>query len=152
MLLVFLPLLFIPVIFIYFFSLSKINANFLFPIEGSFFIKFNLLFVMIAAVILLIAKKINYKSTQTLPNVILNASLYVILLYFIFLILIAATTVICLNAFPDGKIMINGVMNYKIIVAVYFAHLLCMSLIILLNAEQRIFLFFLYFLGQSYLN
>lgn len=150
--LIFLPLLFIPLSLFYLFSLQQLGGQFFFPITGSNFIKGNLLFTISTAIILLIAKKIDHKNLKPNTRIALSFVLYLIILYFVFLIIIAATTVVSMNAFPDGIIFQNNTMNYKLIFAVYLGHLLTMSFMVLLNAQQRIFLFFLYFLGQSYLN
>ncbi|RUR08971.1 hypothetical protein [Legionella sp. km772] len=122
--LIFLPLLFIPLTFFYFFSLHQLDGQFFFPITGSLFIKANLLFTISTAIILFIAKKIDPKKLKRNTRIALSFVLYLIVLYFVFLIIIAATTVICLNAFPDGIISQSNTMNYKLIFAVYLGHLL----------------------------
>lgn len=149
--LVLLPLLLIPLPIFYLISLSSLNGSHFYTFY-SLSVKLNLLFMILAAIILFIAKKIDYKSTQPLTNTMLSATLYLIIFYFSFIIIMVATIIICLNAFPDGMVWSNNMINYKLFFAVYFAHLLCLSLIILLNAKQRTALFLLYFLGQSYLN
>lgn len=149
--LVLLPLLLIPLPLFYLISLSSLNGDHFYTFY-SLSVKLNLLLMLVSTITLLIAKKIDYKSTRPLTNTFLSALLYLIIFYFSFIIIIAATMVICLNTFPDGVVWSNSMINYKLLFAVYFAHLLCLSLIILLTAKQRTVLFLLYFLGQSYLN
>ncbi|HHQ8861269.1 TPA: hypothetical protein ACU93F_001300 [Legionella pneumophila] len=143
--LLFLPLLLIIIFIEWFWPLAKIT---LFPILASPYIKFNIIAV-ISVVILLILIQFDKKKSMELWVLA-----YAAVLYLLYLIIIMATVVVGMNAFPASHYIFapesSMTINRTIIYGLLIAHLIFIWLTISLKFTWRLLLMILYTLALSF--
>lgn len=147
--LLFFPLLLITIFIEWFWPLENIT---LFPTLTSPFVILNTIGV-ISVVILLIIMKFDKREAQY-KSIELWLLAYIAALYLLYLIILMATVVVGMNAFPANQFIFSpsgGLMvNTKIIYGLLVAHVIFVWLILSLKFTWRLLLMILYTLGLSF--
>ncbi|HAT1596101.1 TPA: hypothetical protein JAN72_10970 [Legionella pneumophila] len=143
--LLFLPLLLITIFIEWFWPLENIT---LFPILASPYIKFNIIAVISVVILLILIQFDKKKSIE------LWLLAYAAVLYLSYLILIMATVVVGMNAFPASHYIFapesNMTINKTIIYGLLITHLIFVWLTLSLKFTWRLLLMILYTLALSF--
>ncbi|HFF3084920.1 hypothetical protein [Legionella pneumophila] len=143
--LLFLPLLLITIFIEWFWPLENIT---LFPILASPYIKFNIIAVISVVILLILIQFDKKKSIE------LWLLAYASVLYLLYLIIIMATVVVGMNAFPASHYIFapesNMTINKTIIYGLLITHLIFVWLTLSLKFTWRLLLMILYTLALSF--
>ncbi|HHF7374698.1 hypothetical protein [Legionella bozemanae] len=149
----FFPLLFIVLIAECKWSLLG-QVNF-FPLLSSPFVRFNFIGIIVSLIALIFIKNLDKEEEVTEFKIPIFFSTYVIVLYLFFLIILMATIITRLNAFPDGFLRNYSFstaerINEYILYALFLLHLILVFFAVSMKAAQKVLLLLGYTIALAF--
>lgn len=150
----FFPIVLIALIAEYQWSLLT-QVNF-FPLVSSPFVRFNFIGIIVSLIALVFIKNLNKEKEGEEFKIPIFFITYLIMLYLFFLIILMATVITRLNAFPDGFL---GKYSYSeaerinkyIIQVLFLIHLIFVFLAVSIKTTQRILLLLGYTIALAFI-
>ncbi|KTC96708.1 hypothetical protein [Legionella feeleii] len=124
------------------------QANF-FPLAGSSFVRLNAIGLLISVIALIVIKNLDKKMEVETYRIPLFIMTYLIVLYLFYLILLMATVITRLNAFPDGFLRNYSFpaaqkINEYVLFGLFLIHWLVVFVTVSCQTTQRILFFLAY--------
>ena len=125
-----------------------VNINF-FPLLSSVFVKLNILGTLMVLIALPIIKFYDKKSDSRTSNTILFSLSYFGLIYIFYLVILMASVVIRLNAFPDNflhsyPLLQREKINHYVMCSLFALNFIGVFMAVTTRALWRLLLFFIY--------
>lgn len=149
----FFPLLFIVLIAEYKWSLLS-QVNF-FPLLSSPFVRFNFIGIIVSLIALIFIKNLDKEWEVAEFKIPIFFSTYMIVLYLFFLIILMATIITRLNAFPDGflgnySFSAAERINEYVLYALFLLHLILVFFAVSMKAAQKVLLLLGYTIALAF--
>ncbi|HHF7386071.1 TPA: hypothetical protein ACPSKW_002677, partial [Legionella bozemanae] len=126
-----------------------------FPLLSSPFVRFNFIGIIVSLIALIFIKNLDKEEEVTEFKIPIFFSTYVIVLYLFFLIILMATIITRLNAFPDGFLRNYSFstaerINEYILYALFLLHLILVFFAVSMKAAQKVLLLLGYTIALAF--